>query len=75
MEILQIHEVFAVLKDNMTAATLPLSKAKFQEQVTHVIEADVRIAPAAHHLFEDFRGLTHTELFRDADVFWLSEKA
>ena len=74
VEILQIHEVATVLKDNVTSAALPLREAKFQEQVAHIIKPDVRVASAAHYLFEDFVGLTHAILFGDADVFGLSEK-
>jgi hypothetical protein len=75
VEILQIHEVSTVLKDNVTSAALSLSKAKFREQIAHVIEADIRVAPAAHHLFEDLVGLTHAVLSSVADVFRLGQEA
>jgi hypothetical protein len=43
-KILQIHEAFTVLKDDMASAALPLSKAKFKKQIAHVVETDIRVA-------------------------------
>src|SRR5438128_1581355 len=72
MEILQIHEVFAVLKDNMTAATLPLSKAKFQEQVCHRSGCSHRFGHSS--LFREFCRLYSRGFYLAMQTFFGSVK-